>query len=103
MKSLPDEIVANLYPSIRVNLANYIISEIPKFINIGLLTFHTTGKPNIAFTPSTRAKSLNGTRRENFKSDRLASGIGSEGVSKTTVYSNHINNYKLETREVFEQ
>ena len=68
VKSLPDKIVADFDPSIRVNLANSIIGESPKFINLGLLTFDATGKPNIAFAPSTRAKYLNGTRRDNFKS-----------------------------------
>ena len=85
-----------------MNLANSIISDSPKFINLGLPTFDTTDKPNIPFSPSTRAKSLNGTRRNNFKSDWLASRDDFERVSETTAYSNHINNSELETREVFE-
>ena len=81
VKSLPGEIVADLDPSKRVNLANSIISESPKFINIGLLYFDATGKVNIDFAPSTRAKSLNGTWRESFKADWLASRHDFERVS----------------------
>ena len=103
VKSLPDEIVAHLDPNIQVNLENSIISESPKFINLGLLTFDATGKPNIAFSPSTRAKYLNGMRREKSKADLLASRHDFERVSETRAYSNHINNSELETRQVFEQ
>ena len=102
VKSLPDEIVADLDPRIRVNLVNSIISDSPIFMNLGLLTFNATGKPIIAFVPYTRAKSLNGMQRGNFKSDWLASGHDFERVSKTTAYSKHIKNSELETREVFE-
>ena len=103
VKSLPGEIVADLEPSKRVNLANYVISKSPKFINLGLPFFDATGNPNITFAPSTRAKSLNGTGRENSKDNWLASSHGFERVSKTTAYSNHIKNSELETREVFER
>ena len=101
VKSLPDEIAADLDPSIRVNLKNSIISKSPKFINLGLPNFDATGKPNIAFAPSTRAKSLNGTRRDNFKEDWMASRHDFERLSETTACSSHINNSELETREVF--
>ena len=90
-------------PSKRGNLANSVISKSPKFINIGLLSFDATVKSNIAFAPSTRSNSLNGEGRENLESDWLASRHDFERVSKTTAYSNHIKNYELETREVFEQ
>ena len=67
VKRISDEIVTNLDPSIWVYLAKSIIRKSQKFINLGLLTFDATGKPNIAFTPSNIAKSLNVTGRENFK------------------------------------
>ena len=86
-----------------LNLANSVIRESPKFMNIGLLSFDETGKPNIAFSPSTRAKSLNGIGRENFKANWLASRRDFERVSKTTAYSNHIKNSELETGEFFER
>ena len=103
MKNLPNEIVADLYPSKRVNLANSVLSEIPKFINIGLLSFDATGKLNIAFSPSNIDKSLNGTRREHIKVDWLVSRHDFERVSETTAYSNHIKNSELETRDFFER
>ena len=103
VKSLPGEIVADLDPSIWVNLVNFIISESPKFINIGLPTFDATGKPNIAFAPYTRAKSLNGMQKENFKADWLGYTHDFERVIETTAYSNHIKNSELETSEVFER
>ena len=102
-KSLPDEIVADLEPSIRVNLVNPILSKRPKFKNHGLPTFNATGIHNIDFAPSTTAKSLNGARRDNFRDDRLGYTHGFERVSKTIAYSNHIKNSELETREVFER
>ena len=68
VKSLPNKIVADLDLSMRVNLANSVLSEILKFKNLGLPTFDVMGKQN-----------------------------------ETTAYSNHIKNYELETREVFER
>ena len=62
VKSLPEKIVADLDPSIRVNLENSVLSESPKFKNIGLPTFDATGIHNINFAPSTREKSLNWKR-----------------------------------------
>ena len=103
VKSLPDKIIADLDPSIRVNLVNSVLSEIPSFKNLGLPTFNATGKPNIAFAPSTRAKSFNGTQRDNFKADWLTSRHDFERLSETTEYSYNIKNSELKTREVFER
>ena len=103
VKSLPGEIITDLDPSKRVKLASVVIRKSPKFVNFGLLSFNATDKPSIAFTPFTRAKSLNGTERENLNGDWLASSHGFERVSKTTAYSNHIKNSELENRQVFEQ
>ena len=102
VKSLPGEIVTDLDPRKRMNLASSVLSKSPKFINFGLLSLNTPGKPNSVFTPSTRAKSLNGTDMENLNGDWLASSHGFERVSKTRAYSNHIKNSELETRQVFE-
>ena len=103
VKTLPDKIVADLEPSIRVNLANSVFSESPKFKNLRLTTFHATDVHNIDFAPSTRAKSLNGTQRENFRDTRMGYTHDFEIIGKTTAYSNHTNNSELETREVFER
>ena len=101
VKTLPGKIITDLDPSKRLNLASSVLSEIPKFINFGLPSFNATDKPNIAFAPSTRAKSLNGTERENLNRYWIASSHGFERVSETTAYSNHIKNYELKTRQVF--
>ena len=103
VKSIPGEIIADLDPGKRVNLVNSIISESPWLINLGLLSFDVTGKVNIAFTPSTRDRSLNNMRKGKFKADRRASRHDFRRVSETTAYSNHIKNSELETREFFEQ
>ena len=60
------------------------------------------GKKTVNFTTSTRAKSLNGMQRDNFRSDWLGNAHDFERVSETTAYSNHIKNSELETRELFE-
>ena len=103
VKSLPGEIVTDLDPIKRVNLASSVLRKSPKFINFGLPSFNATGKPNSVFAPSTRAKRLNGTERENLNGDSLASSHYFERVSETRSYSNHINNSELETRQVFER
>ena len=90
VKSLPDRIVADLDPSIRVNLVNSVPSESPKCKNLGLPTFDATDIRNIGFPSSTRAKSLNGTRRDNFRGARLGYRHDFERMSETIAYSNHI-------------
>ena len=86
-----------------MNLANSVLSESPKFKNIGLPTFDAMGKQNIDFSPSTRAKSLNRTLKDNFRADWLGNTHDFERVSEMAAYSNHIMNSELETREVFER
>ena len=103
VKSLPGEVVSDLEPSIRVNLANYVLSERPKFKSLGISTFDATDIRNLNFSPSTRAKSLNGTRRYNFRGVRLGYTHDFERMSKTTAYRIHIKNAELITGEVFER
>ena len=103
LKSIPGEIVTDLDPSKRVNLASSVLSESPKFINFALLSFNATGKPNSVFVPSTIAKSLNVTERVKLNDNWLASSHGFERVGKTRAYSNNIKNSGLETRQVFER
>ena len=103
IKGLPKKIVADLNPSIWVNLENSIISESPKFKSLGLPTFDATDIHNLDFAPYTRAKSLNGMWRGNFRDARLGYMHDFERMSKTIAYRNHIKNSELETREVFER
>ena len=71
VKIVLGEIVADLDPSIRVNLANSVLSENPKFKNLGLPAVGARDVSNLGFSPSIRAKSLSGTRRGNFSPSRL--------------------------------
>ena len=103
VKSLPETIVADLYPSIWVNLANSVFSERPKFKSLRLPTVDATYIRNLGFAPSTRANSLNRTRRDNFMDSSLGYMHDFERMSRTKAYRNHIKNSELETREVFER
>ena len=89
VKSFRDKIVADLDQSIQVNLANSVLREIPKFKSLGLPTFDATYICNLDFAPSTRAKSLNGTQRDNFKYARLGYTHDFKRMCKTTAYRNH--------------
>ena len=103
VKSVLSEIVADLDPSKWVNLANSVLSEIPKFKSLGLPAVDETDIHNLDFTPSARAKSLSGTRKDNFIISRLGYTHDFETMSKTTLYRDHINNSELETTESFER
>ena len=66
VKIILGEIVANLDPSKRVNLANSVLSERPKFISLGHPTIETADIRNINFSTSTKAKNLNGFQGSKF-------------------------------------
>ena len=55
VKSLPNKIVADLDLSTRVKLVNSVLSKIPKFKNLGILTFDATSKKHTDFAPSNRS------------------------------------------------
>ena len=95
VKSLPGKIVTDLDPSRWMNLANSILGESTKLIDLGIYSFNATGKPNFVFSSSTRAESLNVTQGDRFNSDWLASSHGFERVSKTKAQSNHIKKFEL--------
>ena len=103
VKSVLGEIVAGLDPSKRVNLANSVLSESPKFNSLGLPAVDATDIRNIDFAPSTRKNILSGNLKDDFSPSRLGYTHGFETMSETTAYRNHINNSELETREVFDQ
>ena len=60
VKSLPGEVVTDLDMIKQMNFASSVLGKIPKFIDFGLSSANTTGKPNYVFALSTRAESLNG-------------------------------------------
>ena len=103
VKSVLGEIVADLDPRKRVNLANYVLRKIPKFKSLRLPAVDATDICNLDFAPSTRAKSLSRTQKDNVSPSRLGYMHDFETMSGTTAYRNHIKNYELETREVFER
>ena len=99
VKSLPGEFVTDLDTSKRMDLESSDLGEIPKVIDFGLSSFNARGKPNSVFTPSTRAKRLDGAGGDSLNGDWLASSHVFERVSKMKAYSNNIKKSDLETRE----
>ena len=103
VKTLPSEVITDLDPRKRMNLASSVLGESPKFIDFGLSPFNAMGKPNPVFSPSTRAESLKGTGGGSLNDDWIASSHGFERARNTKAYSNHIKNSELETRNIFER
>ena len=103
MKSIFPELVKKSDSSVRLNLANSVLSESPKLISLRHPTIEISDIRNINFATSTRAKNLNGLWRDTERDDSLGYTHDSENMSETTTYHNHINNYDIETREVFER
>ena len=98
VKSVLGEIVPELDPRKRVNLAKFVLSESPKFKILGHPAVNVTDTRNINFFFSARANSLSGTRKDNVSPSRLGYTHDFETMSKTTAYRNHINNSEFETR-----
>ena len=103
VKSVLGQIVADLDPSKRVNLANYVFSESSKFKSLGPPAVDATDIRNFDFASYTRATSLSGTRKDNVSPFRLGYTHDFETMIETKAYRNYIKNYELGTREVFER
>ena len=103
MESIFLEIEKDFNSSVRVKIANSVLSESPKFKRLGHPTVETAGKQNINFPTSTRAKELKGLRRGTERDDRLGYTHDFETMSEMTAYHNHINDSEIETIEVFER
>ena len=103
VKSIFPEIGKEPDSSVLVKLTNYVLSKSPRFIRLGHPTVETADIWNINFATSTRAKNLNRLRRGTERDDRLGKTHDFETMSKTIAYRNHIKNYKIETKEVFER
>ena len=103
LKSIFRELGAELDPSVRVNLANYVVRERPKLKSLGHPPIETTDIRNLKYISATRPKNCNGLRRSMDKDDRLGYTHDFETMSETTAYRNHIKNSEIETREVFER
>ena len=103
MKSIFPELVTKLDSSVRVNLANSVVREIPKLKCLGHSPMETAYIRNLDYISTTRPKNCNGLRRSTDRDDRLGYTHDFETMSKTTAYCNHIKNSEIETGEVFEQ
>ena len=102
-KSIFPELVKELDPRVRVNLANSVLRESPRFKSLGHLTIETADIRNLDYISATRLKNCNMLRRSTDRGDRLGYTHDFETIGETTFYRNHIKNSKIETREVFEQ
>ena len=103
MKSIFLELGQKFDSSIRVNLANSVLSESPNFKRLGNTPIETADIKNLKCISATRPKNCNRLRRSADRDDRLGYTHDFETMSKTTAYRNHINNLEIETREGFEQ
>ena len=103
VKSILPEIVKESGSSGRMNPANSVLRDSPKFISLRHPTAETADIRNIDLATSTRANNCNWLRRDTERDDRLGYMHDFENMSKTTAYPNHIKNSELETRQVFER
>ena len=103
VKSIFPEIRKKPDPSVRVNLANSVLRESPKFITLRHPIVETADIQNLNFITATRAKNCNGLRRGAERDDRLGYTHDFETMIETTAYRNHIQNSEIETRELFER
>ena len=103
VKSIFPELGKDSDPSVRVNLANSVLREIPKFKIHGHPTIETADIQNLDYISATRSKNCNGLRAGMERYDRLGYTHDCETMSETIAYHNHIKNSEIETREVFER
>ena len=101
VKIVLSEIVADLDPSIRVDFANSVLSESPKFKNLSSMLWMQRIYATLDFAPSTREKNLSRMQKDNFSPSSLGYTHYFETMSKKTAYRNHIKNYELESKEFF--
>ena len=92
LKSIFPELGSELDPSVRVNLANSVLSESPNFKRLGHPTIETADIRNLDYISTTRPKNCNRLRRSAERDDRLGYTHDFETMSKTTAYRNHIKN-----------
>ena len=103
LKSIFPEIGTKLDYSVRVNLANSVVSNSPKFKILGHPPIETADIQNLDYISVTRPKNCNGLRRSTDRDDRLGYTHDFETMSKMTGYRKHIKNLEIETRNYFER
>ena len=94
MKRLVSEVVTDLDPSKRINLASSVLGKSPKFMDFGISSVNATSKQKSVLTPSTIAEILNSTGGGSLNGDCLkpshGAEVATERVIETKAYSNHI-------------
>ena len=103
VKIIFPEIGKEFNSSVRVNLANSVLSESPKFKRLGHQTIETADIRNLDYISAIRPNNCNSLRGSTDRDDRLGYTHDFETMSETTAYRNHIKNSEIETREVFER
>ena len=103
MKSVFPELGKDPDPSVRVNLANSVLSKIPNFKRLGHTLIETSDIDNLECISATRPKNYSGLWRSMDRDYRMGYTHDFETMSETTAERNHIKNSEIETREVFEQ
>ena len=84
LKIIFPELGSELDPSVRVNLANSVLSKSPKFKRLGQPPMETSDIRNLDYISATRPKNCNGLRRSTDRDDRLGYTHDFETMSETT-------------------
>ena len=103
MKSIFSELGQKLDSSVRLNLANSVLREIPNFKRLGHTPIETSDIGKLECINATKPNNCIRLRRSAERDDRLGHTHDFEAMSETTAYRNHIKNTEIETREVFER
>ena len=87
-----------------MNLANYLVIEIPKIINFGYQPIETNNLGNLLDgIVATSLDNSNCIWRRTDRDNRMAHTHDVETMSETTAYCNNNKNSEIETRNVFER
>ena len=84
-------------------LANSVLSKIPNHKRLRHLPILTSDIQNLKYISATRPKNCNKLRKSTDRDDCLGYTYDFETMSKTTAYRNHIKNWEIETKEIFER
>ena len=103
LKIIFPELGSELDPIVRMNLANPVGRESPKFKSLGHLTIETSDIRNLDCISATIPENCNRLWGSTERYDRLGYRHDFETMSETTAYRNNIKNSEIETREVFER
>ena len=92
LKSMFPGLGTKIDSSVRVNLANSVVRENPKFKRLEQHPIETADIRKLDYISATRSKNCNGLQRGTDRDDRLGYTHDFETMRKTTAYRNHIKN-----------